>query len=174
MPRIFSEREKIILYLTIGVITFGIGYSYLIRPVIEKNAALSKKILQTKTKLNKYRRLLSQKQSLQDKYNKLNFSFKLSDQGEGTVVGVLSELENLAKEADIYFDDIRPQTTREADSQKEIIIDLKTEGSIEGYLRFIYSIEHSPMLLKIKKFQLGARPNRQVLEGSFSISCPSI
>ena len=53
---------------------------------------------------------------------------------------------------------------------KEILIDLRTEGTQEGYLKFFYNIENSLALLRIKKFRLTAKTNTQTLEGSFSIS----
>jgi hypothetical protein len=166
MKHILTRREKLILYATAGVVAFALAYSCLIAPFLDKNAALEKRIALTTAKLNTYRRLLSQKDSLRKKYDKLYSSLKVSGREEDTLVGVLSQLESLAKEANIHLIDIRPQVPGE----KEVIINLKAEGTAEGYLKFIYSIEHSALLLKIKKFQLAAKAASQALEGSFTVS----
>jgi hypothetical protein len=170
MQRILTRREKLILYITAGVIVFALTYNYLIAPFAQKNAALNKRIILAGGKLNTYRRLLAQKDYLREKYNKLYSSFKASGREEDTLVGALSQLEGLAKEAGIYIVDIRPQVSAGINPQEEVIISLKAEGAIEGYLKFIYSIEHSALLLKIKKIQLSVKPNSQALEGSFSVS----
>lgn len=167
--------EKIILYLTISVIVFSIGFNFLIAPVLTKNENLNKEINITKVKLKKYLQLLSQKDYIQNKYNKLSVYLKDSTAEKDTLVGALSELENLAKASGVRIIDIRPQSSSKGpDLYKEILIGLKTEGAMEGYLKFIYNLENSPSLLKIKRFQLNAKPNIQVLEGSFSISKLSV
>jgi len=146
----------------------------LLAPYMKESAVLDDSIASTRKKLNNYRRLLAQKEHLREKYNKLYSSFKVAGQEGDTVVGALSQLESLAKEANIYIVDIRPQTSTGMRFQGEVIINLKAEGAIEGYLQFIYSVEHSALLLKVKKFQLSAKPNSQALEGSFSVSFLSV
>jgi hypothetical protein len=79
-------------------------------------------------------------------------------------------LEALAKDAGINIVDIAPQPAQDQSGKNnEVGIDLKTEGQVEGYLKFIYSMEKSLSLLRIKRFQLNVKPNSQLLEGNFSI-----
>lgn len=171
MTKVLSKRERIILYVTLGVIIFAIGFNFLFTPILTKNEDLNKEIELTQTKLKKYLRLLSQKDYLQNKYNE--FSGHLKDsltRDFDTYLGVLSELENLTKAANIRIIDIRPQAPKSLALYKEIIVDLRTEGTMADYLKFIYTVENSLSLLRIKKFQLNAKANTSLLEGSFSIS----
>lgn len=170
MQKILAKREKIILSITVGVIIFSIVFNFLIAPALKKAETLNKEINIIRIKLKKYMRLLSQKDYIQQKYNKFTAGLNLSSASKDTTVSVLSVLEALAKDANIRIIDIRPQTIKNLDLYKEIIVDLRAEGSIEGYLKFIYNIENSLSLLRIKKFQLTAKPTTQALEGSFSIS----
>lgn len=171
MQRILARREKIILSATIGVIIFSIGFNFVIAPILTKNENLNKEINVTKTKLKKYIRLLGQKEYIQNKYNKFSARLKGPALEADTSLGALSELENLAKAANIRIVDIRPQSlSRPAALYKEVIIDLRTEGTMEGYLKFIYTVENSLLLLQIKRFQLIAKPHTLSLEGRFSIS----
>ena len=174
MQSILTKREKIILYITIGVIIFSIIFNFLILPVLTKIGLLNKEINLTQARLKKYTQLLSQKDYIQSKYNKFISRVSVSGRRQDTLVDALSELENLAKEANIRIIDIRPQASRNINLYKEIIIDLRTEGTMEGYLKFIYNIENSLLLLRIKKLQLDAKPNSPTLEGSFSISQISV
>lgn len=174
MQRIITKREKIILYITIGVIVFSIGFNFLFMPLLTKNDNLNKEINISRVKLTKYLRLLSQKDSLQTKYSKLAQDFKVSSRQEGALVTTLAELENMAKNSNIRIVDIRPQAPKSADLYKEVIIELRTEGTMESYLGFIYTLENSLLLLRIKKIQLNAKPNTPHLEGIFSISQVSL
>jgi hypothetical protein len=170
MQKILNKREKIVLYITVGIIIFSIAFNLFIGPALSRNETLNKEINIVRLKLNKYLNLLSQKEYIQDKYNKFSASLKLDGSGEDTFVGALSEIEGLAKASNISILDVRPQSPKILDLYKENLIELRTEGQIEGYLKFIYNIENSLSLLKIKRFQLNAKPNTALLEGSFSIS----
>lgn len=170
MLKILSKRERVILSAAVGVVIFAAGFNFLIAPILSKNDSLNKEITLTRAKLRKYRWLLSQKDYIQGKYSKFSSAAKLSVEEEDALTSALSELENLAKNANIRIIDLRPQATKSSDLYREIFIDLRAEGTMEGYLNFIYNLENSLSLLRIKKFQLSARPNTAVLEGSFSIS----
>ncbi|MEK6714719.1 MAG: hypothetical protein AABY43_01570 [Candidatus Omnitrophota bacterium] len=170
MIKILNKREKIVLWLTLGVIIFSLIFNFLIAPVLTKNDNLNKEIKLTQTKLKRSLRLLSQKDYLKVKYNKLLPLDNVSGEPQDSSVSVLSELERLSKNADIRIIEIRPETTKKLALYKEIFVDLRAEGTMEGYLKFIYALEHSPLLLKIKKFQLTAKPNTPLLEANLSLS----
>lgn len=170
MQKILSKREILILSVTGLIIIFSLSYNLLIEPVLSRNANLNKEISINKEKLKKYIMLLGQKDSIQNKYNKFSQEFLGSNIGKDTYINALSEIESLAKESNIQIMDIRPESPKISDLYKESLIGLRTEGDIESYLKFIYNIEKSTSLLQIKSFQFSAKPNSQVLEGTFSIS----
>lgn len=175
MPQLLRKREKLIIYSTIGTIIFAVIFNLLIAPALTKNENLNSEIDLVRTKLKKYFWLLRQENHIQNKYNKFSSTFKVSEQQEDTLVSALSELENLTKAANIRIIDIRPQgLAGNLAGYKEILIDLRTEGTMEGYLRFIYDLENSLSLLRTKKFQLTAKTYANLLDGSFSISQPTI
>lgn len=170
MPRLFTKREKTIFYITICVVIFSTGFNFLIIPILKKNDTLNKEINIARGKFKKYTWLLSQKEYLENKYNKFSTHLSGTSIEEDAFVGALSGLENIAKDANIRIIDIRPQVSKSSTPLKEATIDLKTEGTMEGYLKFIYNIENSPLLLKIRRFQLNPKPNSQTLEGNLTIS----
>lgn len=170
MNKILNTREQAILFITIVIIIFAVIFNILIAPILEKNNELNREIAVTRTRLIKYSRLLSQKETIEAKYNKLAIP-GLNIEQSGTLVAALSEIQALANNAGIRLLDIRPQTQRSA-AAKEIAIDVRAEGSMDSYMKFIYQIEHSLSSLAIKKIQIGAKPNTQSLEGNFTISQP--
>ena len=170
MQKILSKRERIILYTVLGLIGLSIVFNFLIEPLFKKAELLNRQTDIVRTKLKKYMWLLSQKDNIQDKYKKFASRLNLPSERKDTSVTTLSVLENLAKEAEIHIVDIRPQTTSNLDLYKETVVDLRTEGTMEGYISFLYNIENSLSLLRIKKFQLNAKPKSSLLEGIFSIS----
>jgi Tfp pilus assembly protein PilO len=168
--RVLTKREKTILYITIVIFILSLGFNFFIVPILTKNEKLNKEIILARTRLKKHLQLLSQKEYIQSEYNKFSSNYKASNQQEGTLGSALSELENLAKNANIRIVDIRPEATKNLALYKEILIDLRTEGTMEGYLKFIYDLENSLSLLRIKRLRLSSKLNSQALEGSFSIS----
>lgn len=159
-----------LVYITSAVIIFGIFLNILILPILNKYELLNKEINVIRTRLIRYMQLLSQKQSIESQYDKFSSDIKFSDKQQDALVGVLSGLENLAKAANIRIIDVRPQSQQGGALDKEILIDFRTQGNMEGYMKFIYDIENSPLLLRIKRFHLSSKPGTQaLLEGSFSI-----
>lgn len=174
MIKVITKRERIILFITVGLIFFSIVFNYAISPVLTKNDNLNKEINLASAKLKKYLKLLSQKDIIEAKYNERFASVsRQSEQKKDSLVAVLTELEELAKRANIRIIDVRPEAARDLNLHKEISVDLRAEGNTEGYLKFIYDIENSPLFLRIRRFQFNTKPNTQALEGIFSISQPS-
>lgn len=169
--KILSRKERIILYITALILIASLIFNFSVIPVLQKNDSLNKEIYANRRKLNKYLSLLNQKENIRKEYNKFfgesgGNPLNPDDSAQG-----LSNLDGLAKKSNIRIVDMRSQAApKKSASYKEIIIDLKTEGQMEGYLKFLYEMETSASLLKIKKFQLIAKSRGRLLEGSFSIS----
>lgn len=170
MLKLLNKRERVILAATFGVIIFSVIFNFLIAPVLAKNDSLNKEINLARRKLEKSLRLVSQKDYLNIKYSRLSPIDEASGETPDTSVSVLSELERLAKGANIRLLEIRPQPSKQLKLYKEALIDLRTEGDMENYLKFIYDIEHSPFLLRLKRLQLSTKPNTLLLQGNLSIS----
>lgn len=170
MNRLLNKRERIILYITVIVVVFSVGFNFLIAPVLKKYELLNQEIKITRSKFKKYLRLLKQKDYIHSELNKFSSGVNFSNATNDALVSTLSELEGLAKSANIRIVDIRPKGEPATASRKEVIIDIRAEGDIEGYSKFMYNIENSLYLLRIKRFQLNAKLDSPFLEGIFSIS----
>ncbi|MCM8780838.1 MAG: type 4a pilus biogenesis protein PilO [Candidatus Omnitrophica bacterium] len=168
--KILTRRERIILYFTLLIVSVSTVFNLFIVPLFKRNSKLNEEIEITQKRLLYYRRLLSQKDYLQKKFNRASSYLNVASESQDVFISLLSTLEDLARQAHIRIIEIRPQEIKKLDLYKEIYVDVKTEGILEDYLRFIYGIENSLAILNIKRFQINARPDSTLLEGSFYIS----
>lgn len=164
-----TKREKTLIYLTAAIIIFSVLLNILILPLLNKYELLNKEINIARARLIRYTRLLSQKENIEKEYGKLLSDVKLSDRQQDAPMAILSELENLAKAANVRIIDIRPQSQQGKAAHRQVLVDFRTEGDMQGHMKLIYNIENSLLLLKIKRFRLSSKPNTQVLEGGFSV-----
>lgn len=170
MLKIINKREKLLLYTTIGIIVFAVAYNFIISPLLTRNIYLNKEITAARIKLKKYIWLLSQREAIENNYTKFAPEGGIPTPDESLLVSTLSRIEALAKNTNINIIDIRPQAVAEnSSSYQGFLIDLRAEGSMENYLKFIYDLENSLLLLRIKKLRLSSTPNSILLEGIFSI-----
>ena len=167
MHNIFKKRERIIFYITISLIAFSLVFNFLLSPLLDKYEALNKVINTNRLKLEKYLTLLSHQKEIENKYAKLSLSPEFVKDSSDYLVTALAALESLAKKANIKIVDMRPEATQRKNDQNAI--ELRAEGSMENYTKFIYDVENSLLLLKIKRLQLTTKPNAQLLEGTFTV-----
>jgi hypothetical protein len=165
MIKVLNKRERGILYLAVSVFLIAVCFNFFISPLLSRNALLNKEINVARAKLKRYLRLLNQKEQIKNKYTgKLNMPEGLA---ENPLALTLAELDSLAKDTNIRIIDIRPQA---AARKKEVVIDLRAEGTLDGFMKFIYDVETSLALLQIKRLQFSSKPETASLEATFTIS----
>ena len=114
---------------------------------------------------------MKNKDSIKNKYRQLSFYSEAPGQNEDSLVATLSELEGLAKAADIRIIEVRPDTEiKNSGSNRQVSVVLRVEADMPGYFKFLRSLEDSVSLLTINKFLLTSMPDSQNLEGTFYLS----
>ncbi|MDD4955606.1 MAG: hypothetical protein PHP17_06175 [Candidatus Omnitrophica bacterium] len=171
MQNILKKREKIILGITMGIILFSIIFNFIIAPVLARYDAVSREISLNRVRLKKYLTLLTQKNEIQGKYEKFLQAPTLTSDAKDALVVVMSSLENIAKADGVKIVDVRPQSQAK---EGVVIIELRTQGEMDAYTKFIYDVETSLLLLKINRLQFTAKPNTTGLEAMFTITEPVV
>jgi hypothetical protein len=143
--------------------------NFIAYPLWQRNRALNSEITKTRLKLIKFLEVLNKKEGGQNFSPESSSDLRALEQKQDTLVAVLAELELLSQKANIKILDIRPQTLTKTHQAKETSFDLRLEGDIEGYIKFIYGIENSVFLLRIKKIQLRAKADSALIDGAFTI-----
>lgn len=170
MLKIFSKRERAIFYMTVGIISFALCFNFILGPFLAKNDSLNKEISVAGAKLARHMRLLKQKDLIEAQLKQVSSSIAPSDGTGNPVVDALAEIESLASSAGVKIVEVRPQGSSAQGAQRQRSIDVRCEATIEGYFKFIYDLENSLSLLRIKSFQLTARPNSETIEAVFQLS----
>jgi hypothetical protein len=169
MLRVLKKREQFFLYVIFALICSSLVFNFIAYPLWQKNQSLNSEITRTRLKLIKYQEVLNRKDRLENNYSESSPALRVLEQKQDTVVAVLAELELLSQQANVKILDIRPQSITRASGAREASFDLRLEGDIEGYLKFIYEIENSVFLLRIKKILLHAKVDSESIEGAFTI-----
>jgi len=169
IKKLLTKRENIIFKITLGVVVISVFFVFSVAPVLRKAETLDKEISLTRMKLIKYTRLLGRAGDIRDKSVP---DAGLVVEGKDRLLSALSIIEKLAKESNISILDLRPQNQKEGSRNidNEIVVDIRTEGKIEEYAKFLYEVENSLFLLRVKKLQLDIKPASQTLEGNFTIA----
>jgi hypothetical protein len=170
MFKVLNKRERVVLYLTLAVVAISIFFNFLIEPTMKRNFLLNQEIRLNTIKLGKYLKVIHQKKELKPESNQPTSYPVNEDFKKDSLIAALAELENIAKSCGVRILDIRPQSDKESGAYRQNIIEFRTEAQMQDYLKFIYDIESSLFLFRIKRMQINSRPNSPILEGSFSIS----
>lgn len=173
MMRIFEFNAKKIIYLLSAVLIVTFCGSFII-PAYREYADLTGSIYQGKSKLKKYRWLISQESDFKQKAAGIQSGVDLESGKSGSLVALLQELESAASNSGVKLSEIKPQGSFGRGAPKELRIELALEGSLEGCLKFVYNIDSSILLLKIKKLRLDSKPNTQDLQARLIISQPLV
>jgi len=170
MKKLLTKRERFFVYIIASAIIFAFSYNMVIEPLMNKSKDLNREISSKEIKLKKYRGLLGQGDQLHKIYKKYLLPEDNPADMQDTFLGTLKELEKLAGASGVVILDIRPDKRRKGKGElSESKIELKTEGTLKDYLKFVYNMENTPSLLKINKLQLISKTNSELLEGRFTI-----
>lgn len=170
MLKVLKTREQFLLYVIFGLVSLSFVFNLIAYPLLQKNRSLDIEISKTRLKLMKCLDVLSRKDELKNISPDFSFGSTAFEQKQDTTVAVLAELEYLSQKAAIKILDIRPQSITRASGTREVSFDLRAEGEIDSYVKFIYEIENSVFLLKLKKIMLRAKPDSSSIEGTFTIT----
>jgi hypothetical protein len=171
MKRLLSKREKVVLWATILIVGSSILFSTALDPLFSKNADLNRQISSTKRKLQKYLWLLKQKDALDKGFSGSPHLINFFTTEQDNVIDALAVLEDLATESGIKILDLRPNFSNKTKTSSVVSsIELRSEGTIEGVLKFVYLLENSASALKIKKMQISSKSNSSYLEARFTIA----
>jgi hypothetical protein len=153
--RTLTNREKKLALITLGVISLGLVMKLWLLPVFKKYAGLQKEITAYQARLAENQNLISQAPGIRQAYEKLPASEKTKNiAGEAELAFILSELENLSRQAGTLIMEIRPLQSLEEEREHKLLIRLRLQGKISQILKFLYDLEISSQPLAVSEFNL--------------------
>lgn len=169
--RHLSKREKTILYITVSIIVINLGYSFILRPLLERYKQLNQEVLSKRIMLDKTIRLLGQKDIIEKEFQKLSPLVRLSGSVEEQMAKVLSQIESIATKESITISNMRPQPVQDKKFYKRFVIEIKCEADINRLFKFFYELESPTSLLKIESLKLNPKATQSsVFEANILIS----
>lgn len=167
-----SKKEKVILYITVTLVSLTLLDRLIISPVFSKIRLLNKEIQDMETNIKVNLRILAQKDKiLTESVKYSSFLGDSKNSGDEQVTSVLREIESLANKSSVYLVDMKPGSAKESGASKKILINLNCEAQMEQLIDFMYNIESSDNLLSIEKYQLAPKSKESsVAKCSISVS----
>lgn len=152
-----KKRERILLYLVFALIASSLIYNFILEPIVKRYCLVNQEINKSQAKLKKYRYMLSQKEKIRAQFERISESVKTEYSEEEQMALILSEIEDLSRRSSVRITQIKPQTTKDYGTYKELSAEIKAEAKIEDISRFIYNLQDSPQLLRTKKLLLNTK-----------------
>jgi len=149
-----SKRERYILYISIAVIIAVFFDRVVLRQVRNRLNKLNSEILIHEKRLQRSLYIASQEEAISKEHKRYTEYVKQTYSDEEEKSKLLSEIEKLARKSSVFLADIKPGPVKEAGPYKEYTVEIETESKISFLADFIYQLEKSPRLLRVKDFRL--------------------
>lgn len=165
-----SKREKLFLYLTVGIIAGSFFLKFILEPLSSLNARLNQQLKVRQSQLRRLKRFSSGK-SVEDDYELALTSIKMAQSPDAEMARLFTEIEKIAEDSGVNILNLRPQEIEDKKFYKKFTLELKSEGTSSQILQFVFFIESSALLLKIDRFQLvSTAASKGLLTASLVIS----
>ncbi len=166
-----SKREKYVFYILIAVLIAVFFDRVILRQVMDRLSKLNSEILIQEKKLQKSLYILSQENSITKEHEKYTKHVQQTRSDEEERAGLLSEIEKLARKSSVFLADIKPSLTEKTEPYKKYTVELKIESEIGYIIDFIYQLEKSPRLFRVKDFHLTPKEKKSAtLKGRMTIT----
>jgi Tfp pilus assembly protein PilO len=171
----FSKRERTLVLATVSITIATIAYGFIIEPIIGGFSIVNRQIRSSTLKLEKGYRLLKRADEIKAEYKKYADLIKPLPSDEEEIASMLKAIEAIARGNNIYINNIRPEPVRQNEFYKEFIFELTVEATVERLGKFMYDIQSSGNLLRVRRLTLSASSKRKKgLKAVMEISKPSI
>lgn len=152
-----SERERAILIVTVALAVSAAAYGLVIEPAGTAWNALKNDITSKENTIIKDKELLSRYDALEEEYKKFPTLIEKGESEERETQNALASIETISKESGCHIANVKPRQSKKVGSYREISFEVIAEGDIETISRFMYNLETSKALLRIKRFTITSR-----------------
>ncbi len=149
-----SRRERIVM----GVAAFAVFAVFCDRVIVSSVSRrlgdLDAQIAAREAQIRKDLRIVAQKQRIEIQHvgYKPYLGTMSTENEEFTVF--LKEVDNLARQSEVYVVDMKPSASKEMGGAKKYFINLNIEAQMAPLVSFLYAIEDSKKLMTVEKYQV--------------------
>jgi len=146
MPYIkLSKRERYIFTITGAFIAVALLYNFIFEPGFKKWQLANAEIEAKKAGINKGIRLLENRNSIIEEYNRYAKSTK-------NISKLLNYMENLAGSLGIKTSNMKPGQAIDKEFFKEYSIELQIEGQLQDIIKLLSELIKLPTMAVLKEF----------------------
>ena len=170
-----TKREKILFILVAIAIIGSLAYSLIIEPLYNKFNDLNQEIESKEIRLRKNTKLINERDAINEEFNKYSQQLKVKSTDEEEMASVLSEIEKIGKSSGVYLSDVKPQPIKDNKFYRLLSVEIKFQASLDTLSKFIYELQCSPFLLKVRRLQVISKGQEtNFIEGNIQINKISI
>jgi Tfp pilus assembly protein PilO len=152
-----NKREKLVLVATVALAVTTSVYGFIVEPVLFRWQRQNEQI---EAKLNVYlrnKKLLMSLPAVEAQYAKFPSLVEKNLSEEKEISQVLRTIQGISNVTSCNVVNIKPQPVQRSRSYKWISFDVTVSGNIESIGQFLYKIETSADLLRVKRVSLSAQ-----------------
>ena len=174
MKNIFSKmskRERYVLYFSAVVVLAVFFDKVVIDPLIKRIEKLNKEIFIQEKRLQKSLYLVSQEELIINEHKSYTKGLKqVSSEGEEKS-RLLAEIEQTARKSSVFLKDVKLGTTEKSGTYIKYTVETVAEAKIAYLMDFIYQLEASTRVLKVRSFYLVPTKERsEILRAQMTIT----
>ena len=162
------------IILTATVVLSTITYGLLIEPLARTFSKLNRQIRSTSLKLERNHKMLRHQEIIRSEYNKYRGLIKPTPSDEEEIASMLKVIESTARSNKIDISNIRPQPVKDRGYYKDFTFELVSEAELKEIVKFIYDLQGSKNLLRVRKFTLSSSSSKNRLKAVMEIVKPAI
>jgi len=152
-----SKKEQFLLYAALLFICLMIIDRLIIGPIFSRIDNMNKEIQEKESAIRRSAHILSQKNRISSEISKFNDFLKSPKSEQEELTSFLKEIEVLADKNSVYLVDMKPAGLKDLGTSRKYSITLNCEAQMEQVISFLYSIENSPTLFLIEKYQISPK-----------------
>lgn len=165
-----SKRERILLFITIGVIILAGLINFIITPLSKKWRHLNNQIASLNAKLSRHMRILSLEKDIEAKYKAYADYLKVKGSNEEALALVLQEIERHARSSEVVLTNIVPSGLESKDFYNKFEVRMDIEGDMSSLIKFLYELQRSKHLFRILRLSITTKPgNGEILRSSLQL-----
>lgn len=163
-----SRRERTILVLTSVVVCLAAIDRFIYQPITRQFVSLDLEIQTSEHQIRKNLRALAIRERVIQEHRKFTVFQTSAGSDEEETSRLLSEVEGLARESDLYLINMKPQAIVKSEVGKRYAVEIEIKGEMADLIRFLYGLHHSKHLLIGEQFRLASE--KAAVRGYLSIT----
>ena len=172
--RRLSNREKTLLYVTLGAVGVALWYSYFVGPIVTGWGDLRAEVERRELQYEKYARIAQREATALTEYEHIADCLKIEGSDQEEMADVLKEIESLARN-NIRITNVKPHSVKELGFYKRFNVEIECEARMDQLVRFIYDAEKSDSILRLRRLRVQVKSgDAGLVEVSLLISKLSI